>query len=268
MAANLTVTPERAKQVDFTTPIAEGVKELVVTGPGAPQIASLEDLSGKEVFVRKSSSYADHLAELNARFKKEGKAPVTIVPADERLETEDILEMVGAGLFHITVADRYLALFWSQVFPGLKVEPEIVFSEGGNIAWAVRKDTPKLHAQLDAFVKTHKVGTRAGNVLINKYLKSTRWVKNARNPEDIERFRTLARHFQKYSKQYDFDWLLMTAQGYQESQLDQSRKSRGGRDRCHAGPAHHRARPEREHPRHHAPRRTTSTPASSTCASS
>jgi len=92
----------------------------------------------------------------------------------------------------------------------------------------VRKDSPKLHAQLDALAKTHKAGTREGNVLINKYLKSTRWVKNARSQEDIDRFRKLAQYFQKYSKQYDFDWLLMTAQGYQESQLDQSRKSRVG----------------------------------------
>jgi membrane-bound lytic murein transglycosylase MltF len=108
------------------------------------------------------------------------------------------------------------------------VQPEIPLHEGGAIAWAIRKNSPKLHAQLDAFMKTHKVGTREGNVLVNKYLKSTRWVKNARNKDDIERFRALAQHFQKYSEQYDFDWLLMTAQGYQESQLDQSRKSHVG----------------------------------------
>ncbi len=228
VAANLTVTPERAKEVDFTAPLAEGVRELVVTGPGAPPVTSVEDLSGKKVFVRKSSSYAAHLAELNARFAKEGRAPVTIVPADERLETEDILEMVGAGLFPITIADRYLARFWSQVFAGLKVEPEVALNEGGAIAWAVRKDSPKLRAELDAFVKTHKVGSREGNILINKYLKSTAWVKNARSNEDIDRFHALARYFQKYGKQYDFDWLLMTAQGYQESQLDQNRKSRVG----------------------------------------
>ncbi len=228
VAANLTVTPERAKQVDFATPFAEGVKELVITGPGAPAVASLEDLSGKEVFVRKSSSYADHLHELNARFAKEGRDPVTIVAADENLETEDILEMVATGLFPITIADRYLANFWSQVLPGLRVQPEVALHEGGAIAWAIRKGSPQLHAQLDAFVKTHKVGTREGNILINKYLKSTRWVKNARSKEDIERFRALAQHFQKYAKQYDFDWLLMTAQGYQESQLDQSRKSHAG----------------------------------------
>ncbi len=228
VAANMTVTPERAKEVDFTIPLAEGVEELVVTGPDSPALTSLADLSGREVHVRLSSSYATHLKELNARFKKEGRAPVTIVPVDENLETEDILEMVGNGLFPATVADRYLARFWSQVFTGLRVEPQVALHEGGAIAWAIRKDSPKLRARLDAFLKTHRVGTRDGNVLVNKYLKSTQWVKNARSKEDIARFHAVAEHFKKYSKQYDFDWLLMTAQGYQESQLDQSRKSRVG----------------------------------------
>jgi membrane-bound lytic murein transglycosylase MltF len=228
VAANLTVTPERAKEVDFVSPLAEGVKELVVTGPEAPPVTSVDDLSGREVHVRKSSSYATHLKELNERFKKEGKAPVTIVPVDENLETEDILEMVGTGLFPATIADRYLARFWSQVFSGLRVEPEVVLNEGGAIAWAIRKDSPKLRTRLDAFMKTHEVGTRAGNILINKYLKTTRWVKNARSKDDIERFRKLAGYFQTFSKKYDFDWLLMTAQGYQESQLDQTRKSQVG----------------------------------------
>jgi membrane-bound lytic murein transglycosylase MltF len=228
VAANLTVTPERAKEVDFTVPIAEGVKELVVTGPESPPLTSIDDLSGREVHVRLSSSYAHHLRELNERFKKEGRAPVTIVPVDENLETEDILEMVGTGIFPATVADRYLARFWSQVFTGLRLDPEVALNEGGSIAWAIRKDSPKLHTRLDAFIKTRQVGTREGNVLINKYLKSTRWVKNARSKESIERFQAVAEYFKKYSKLYDFDWLLMTAQGYQESQLDQSRKSHVG----------------------------------------
>jgi membrane-bound lytic murein transglycosylase MltF len=228
VAANLTVTPERAKEVDFLPPLAEGVKEVVVTGPGSPPLASLEDLSGRDVHVRPSSSYATHLRDLNERFKKEGRAPVTVVPVDENLETEDILEMVGTGIFPATIADRYLAHFWSQVLTGLRVEPEVALHEGGALAWAIRKDSPKLRTRLDAFMKTHKVGTREGNVLVNKYLKSTHWVKNARSKESIERFQAVADYFRKYSKQYDFDWLLMTAQGYQESQLDQSRKSHVG----------------------------------------
>ena len=40
--------------------------------------------------------------------------------------------------------------------------------------------------------------------------------------------RSIVNLFQKYAKQYDFDWLMVAAQAYQESGLDPSAKSRVG----------------------------------------
>jgi membrane-bound lytic murein transglycosylase MltF len=168
------------------------------------------------------------LKALNARFAAEGKAPVQVVPADELLEDGDILEMVAAGLIPATVADNFMVDLWVKVFPDLKPHPDIVVSSGGDIAWAFRKDSPKLAEAVNAFVKANKKGTAAQNVLINKYVKSTKWVKNARSDEDIKRFRSMIDLFKKYSDRYDFDWLLMAAQGYQESGLDQSKRSHVG----------------------------------------
>ncbi len=65
----------------------------------------------------------------------------------------------------------------------------------------------------------------------------------------MRRFNELTGYFKKYATQYDFDWLLLVAQGYQESQLDQTHAQSGGRDRRHAGDAHHGARQERRHSR-------------------
>jgi membrane-bound lytic murein transglycosylase MltF len=224
-AATLTITPERLKQVDFSDPAATGISEILVTAPGTPDVESVEGLSGMEVHVRASSSYAEHLRALNERFAAEGKAPVEIVPADEVLEVGDILEMVAAGLIPATVADSYLVDPWTQVFPALKPHPSVAVATGGEIAWAFRKSSPKLAEALNEFAKTHKQGTLAGNVLLKKYLGTTKWVKNARSEEDIARFRSMVQLFQKYSDQYEFDWLLMAAQGYQESGLDQSKRS-------------------------------------------
>lgn len=53
-AANLTITPERQKLVDFSTAGLADVSELVVTGPASPKITTLDDLSDQAVFVRKS----------------------------------------------------------------------------------------------------------------------------------------------------------------------------------------------------------------------
>src|SRR3990172_4272336 len=227
-AAALTVTPERLQQVDFSQPFGKGISEIVVTGPGSPEIAGLDGLSGKEVHVRASSSYAEHLKSLNERFASEGKAPVQVVPADELLEDGDLLEMVAAGLFPATVADSFMVDLWAKVFPSLKPHPEVAVATGGDIAWAFRKGSPKLAEAVNAFAKTQKQGTLAGNVLINKYLKSTKWVKNARSEEDIARFRAMIDLFKKYSSEYEFDWLLMAPQGYQESGLDQSKRSHVG----------------------------------------
>jgi len=226
-AAALTITPERKKRVAFSEPFATGVTEVLVTGPGSKALNGLDDLSGQRVYVRRSSSYAEHVRTLNLRFAKEGKAPVEIVPAPEVLEDGDILEMVNAGLVPATVVNSYLADLYVQVFPGL-VKQASVQSQPQEIAWAFRKQSPKLAAAINEFVKQNDKGSRNGNLLITKYLKNTQWVKNARSDEDRRKFQTMVALFQKYSKKYDVDYLLMAAQGYQESGLDQSKRSHVG----------------------------------------
>ena len=226
-AAQLTITPERRKLVDFSDPFAAGITEVLVTGPQGAAVSNLDDLSGKEVYVRLSSSYAEHLKLLNARFAGEGKALVKITAAPEVLEDGDILEMVNAGLVPATVVDSFMADLYLQVFPNLKKHDDIA-SRPGEIAWAFRKQSPKLAAAVNAFVKTHQQGSLAGNVLIGKYLKTTKWVKNARSDEDQKRFLSMIQLFKKYGEKYSLDYLLMAAQGYQESGLDQSRRSHVG----------------------------------------
>jgi len=227
-AANLTITPERRKQVDFSTPIYSDVSEIVVTGPSSPKIENLESLSGKEVFVRKSSSYYEHLEQLNARFRNERRSPVKLRPAPENLQDEDLLEMLNAGLVNLVVADSHKAQFWKRVFKDLTLHPEAAVHTGGEIAWMFRKNSPGLKRAVDAFVKTHRVGTSFGNQVVQRYLKSTRFVKNATSEAEHRKFREMVALFRKYGDRYDIDYLLLMAQGYQESQLDQSVKSRAG----------------------------------------
>jgi membrane-bound lytic murein transglycosylase MltF len=224
-AAMLTVTPERSQLVDFTDPTATGITEIVVTGPSSRDFGSVDDLSGQEIHVRASSSYAEHLRALNQRLESAGKPPIQIVPADELLEDGDLLEMVAAGLIPATVADSFMVDLWKGVFPTLKPHRAAPIATGGELAIAFRKGSPQLAGALNAFVKTEKQGTLAGNMLVNKYLRSTKWVKNARSEQDIARFRSMVALFQKYSDRYSFDWLLMAAQAYQESGLDQSKRS-------------------------------------------
>ena len=227
-AANLTITPERLELVDFSAPIAGDVSEILVTPAGTTAPASAEGLSGAKVHVRRSSSYYSSLVRLNTRLKALGKAPVEIVPADENLEDEDILEMVNAGLIPATIVDSHIATFWKQIFETIELHPDVRVREGGEVAWAIRKDSPQFKQVVDAFIAKNRKGSATGNDILNRYLKSTKWVKNATADADMKRLREVTDLFKKYSDQYGFDWLLVAAQGYQESGLDQSTRSRVG----------------------------------------
>ena len=224
---NLTITPERLKQVDFSNPTVTNVAEIVVTGPGAPPIATVQDLAGHEVFIRKSSSFYESIEKLNGELTKAGKAKVKIRPAPENLETEDILEMVGAGLIKVTIADSYIATFWKQIFPRITVHQDVAVRSGGEIGWMIRKDSPQLKAELNASLKRYGSSWQR-NELLARYLKTTKWAKAATTSEELPKFERTVELFRKYGDRYDIDYLILMAQGYQESQLNQNARSPAG----------------------------------------
>jgi len=223
--ADTSITPERQKKVDFARPMFPGIDEVVVTGPGVPAIDSLDDLSGKEVYVRSDTSYWEHLTELNRKFQAAGKAPVKLVAAPDEFEAEDILEMVNAGLVGITVVDRYKVRMWQPVMKGLVIRDDARVSEDNDYAFMLRKGSPQFKAVLDKFVAAHGRGTQFGNSIVNRYVKDPKFVKNAAGADERKRFGEVVSFFRKYGEQYDLDYLLMMAQGFQESTLDQNVKS-------------------------------------------
>jgi membrane-bound lytic murein transglycosylase MltF len=227
-AGALTVTPERMKLVDFVSPVARGVRELVVLGRDAPPTETLDDLSGREIMVRKSSSYFEHLLALNRQLSERGKPGISLIPADEDLEDEDLLEMANAGLLDYVVVDRYKGNFWAQIFPNIKVREDLTVNQGGDIAWAIRKNSPLLRAELDAFFKTRKVGSGFANTLIKRYLGNTKYVKNATSEAEMKRFADVVGLFEQHAGNYNFDPLMILAQGYQESGLNQKARSARG----------------------------------------
>ena len=224
--ANMTVTPERLRDVDFADPWITGVNEIVVTSPDAPAVHTLDDLSGREVFVRESSSYFQSLSTLNEQFTRDGKAPVTLIPAPEELEDEDLMEMANAGLVSTLVVDNHKAWFWQRVWPKLRLHPTVTLRTGGEIAWALRKNSPKLLESVNQFLDKNGKDSLNARMIFRRYLLSTQYVKGTRSAD--ERFRALVAMFRKYGKQYNLDWMLMAAQGYQESALDQKARSHVG----------------------------------------
>jgi len=223
--AGLGVTEEREKLVDFSSPLVPNVSVVMVSGPASPAISSVDDLAGKQVFVRRSSVHYELLTALNRRFAAEKKPAVIIKEAPEELEDEDLLEMVNAGLIPFTATADFYVKFWKQVFPNIKGHEGIALLTGGNMAWAIREDSPQLKAAADDFVARHAKGTSLGNQVLARYFKNAKYVKDAASEAERKKFLALVQYFQKYGDKYDVDWLLMAAQGYQESQLNQAIKS-------------------------------------------
>jgi membrane-bound lytic murein transglycosylase MltF len=227
---NLTVTEERQKLVDFVT-LDEGrrtMSEIFVTGPATPPIASIDDLAGKTVHVRQASSYYESLKALNERFKREGKREVQLVFVPDSLEDEDMIEMLNAGLFEALVVDDWKARMWAQVLPKVTVRTDIVLRPDAKTGWAIRKDSPKLAAEIDDFYRNWAIKQGVVAYRMNQYMKRIKELKDPTVSADWERFQQTLKLFEKYGPRYGFDPLMLAAQGYQESQLNQHARSHVG----------------------------------------
>jgi membrane-bound lytic murein transglycosylase MltF len=136
--------------------------------------------------------------------------------------------MVNAGLIPAAIIDDYLAKFWKSVLPNITVREDVAVRTAGKLAIAVRKESPQLTAALNQFMEKYGLGTAFGKQVERKYLVETRYATNATSEANRKRFEAIVDLFRKYSDKYDMDFLLMAAQGYQESQLNQNARSHVG----------------------------------------
>lgn len=227
-AADLTITEQRASLVDFSMPIRGNVREVVVTGPQTDSLDTEKDLAGLEIHARASSSYFESLTALNARLEEQGLTQVSILPANEIFEDEDLLEMVAAGVIPATVVDEYKADLWLPVFKDLNIQRTVVLREDGQLAWAFRKDSPVLAKTLNAFVAETRIGTTLGNILANRYSRDATRIVNAKAEAYQARLDELVTLFEKIGTKYEIDPMLLAAQAFQESRFDNNAKSRVG----------------------------------------
>ena len=215
-AANLTIT-ERRK-------LLENVRVLL--GTGLSQGGERRRSGGKTVYVRPSSSYFESLTAYNQARKAAGEPLVDIQPAPEALEDEDLVEMVNAGLLPFIVMDEHKARFWQKIFPP-SASMSSQCSAKGVIAWAVRKESPQLLAMLNEQIAALR-GKHSGDAILARYLKQNKFVKSAAADAERQKFLQVVDLFREYGEKYEVDWLLMAAQGYQESALNHKARSHVG----------------------------------------
>lgn len=228
VAAGLTITEARQREVNFTQPYRKNVREVLVRSQAAAPVSSVEQLSGKRVYVVRASSYATHLQALNRHLAEQNLAPVEIVEAYASLAAEDLLQMVNADILQYTVVDDHVANVWSQVLDGIQIEDSVSIHDGGQLAWAVRKDNTRLLSRLNTYLKDHGQGTLLGNMLFRRYYRNADWIRNPLADEYSDKLASLRPLFEKYGEQYGFDWSLLAGIAFQESKFNQKRKSAAG----------------------------------------
>jgi membrane-bound lytic murein transglycosylase MltF len=228
-AGQITITKERQQRVAFTSPYIRNVQEVLVAHTGAPALHSMEDLSGKTVHVIRQSSFVQHLNDLNEKLSRAGLPRVKIVETPANISSSDILEMVNAGILKYTFVDDFMADLWSKVLPDIKILNDICLNKVGDIAWAVRPDNPNLLKSLNRFIDYARHNLKAKTDRVWKdYFKDTKFIKNPLELEAYALVKELSPHFKDAGTMNKLDWLMMMAQGYQESELQQNvRSSRG-----------------------------------------
>jgi len=228
IAHGVVITPERQRNFAFTTPTKREVTHIIVTGKEQANAQSFDDLVGVDIFVNPLTVGYDRLKKISEERVKAGKSPLSLKEADRSLLEDDLVEMVNAGLVPATAAMQHRANLWSQVLPNVRLHPQMTVASDGELAWVVRKNNPELKKVLDAFIEKHGEGTSFGNTLLRRYLRNTKWVKNSTSAKEMKKFSEYVTYFKKYAGQYSFDYLMIMAQGYQESLLDQRKKSKAG----------------------------------------
>jgi membrane-bound lytic murein transglycosylase MltF len=227
IAVNVGVSDERKRLVDFIlAPDAPPLAEVVLTGPASPVIKTVDDLAGQTVHARPSSVYHEDLVALNEQFKKAGKPPVNIVAVPDALEDEDMMEMLNLGILQIILVDDFVANMWAPVLPKVKVDNDVALRRGGAAGWAVRKDSPLLQkAVMDAYVNAIQNTPKNLSDRAARYKGRVRQLQNPTGSADYKRYMETIGLFKKYGAQYHFDPLMLAAQGFQESLLNQEARS-------------------------------------------
>jgi membrane-bound lytic murein transglycosylase MltF len=224
IAVFVTDTPERRKVVDFAD-AGFAVTEVLVSNGATPAAATADDLSGREVWVRRGSAYFESLNDLNRDLAQRKLEPVVVRELDPTIEDDEALEMVNAGVIPATVTNRYVARLWAPILPQLQVQESIRLRSNAPFTWAVRKENPQLRALVGKFHKAHGEGTLWGNMKFKEYFAEGKFIRNPGNAKDAERLRQTRQLFEQYGAHYSLDWLLLAAQAYQESGLDNKKKS-------------------------------------------
>ncbi|MDD1966844.1 transglycosylase SLT domain-containing protein [Pseudomonas putida] len=215
-----------AKYVDPTNAVVSGVPLVLVGVRGERSFKRPEQLSGRTLMLTSGSAANQAVVQLNQKLALHKLAPVKVEWVDPSLAVEDVLEMVQAGIYHLTVVEQPIAERWAKVMPKLRVDRSVALSNG-DMQWFVRKDAVMLHATVDRFLETWQAPANQ-DVAFQKAYKDLYRVHYPLAREDRQRLEKLRPTLQRHADAQKMDWLDLAALAFKESQLNPGAKGGSG----------------------------------------
>ncbi len=227
LAFPLTITKERTQYVNFTEPLFNSYQVLVQRKPenwrnitrdqnDRKLIRNASDLIGKEVHVIKNSSFAQRLKNLS----EEIGGDIIIHEDSAEAESESLIRSVVTGEIDYTVADHPIAVVNAAYYPNIDVGT--ILSLPQQIAWAVRKNSPKLLNTINVWLAQIKKQPTF-MVIYNRYFKSPRTsllrIKSDYSSIGGDKISKYDELIKNGAEKLGWDWRLLAAIIYQESKF-------------------------------------------------
>lgn len=231
IASNLTVTPKRQQHVLFSEPVYQTRQMLVqrkIYGAASDDVriavTDSSQLNVLPIWVHRYSSFFDRLIELESAMQVD----LNIQEAPGEISTDDLVRLVNDGELPATVTDENLVTMELLDFPD--IDASVPLTGYQNIAWAVRKNSIQLHAELNKWITSAKIQDKLKSTyrkyfgeLDNPSIKSYEMPKMG--PGSISPYDSL---FKLYAGEIGWDWRLLAALSYQESRFNPQAQSWSG----------------------------------------
>ncbi|MBJ9977296.1 transglycosylase SLT domain-containing protein [Pseudomonas sp. S75] len=221
------VDAAQLRDVAASAPVLDQVTLQLVGRQGDRTFTRPDQLSGRTVALTSASAAGPVIEQINQQLALRKRAPIKIEWVDPTLAVEDVLEMVQAGIYPLTVVERPIAQRWARVMPKLRVNGRVALGRPQAVRWYARKDAVELMLGVDRFLASYRAPDNQDAAFERIYRRQYR-VQNPLARQDRQRLASVRGVLQKHAAEQQIDWLNLAALAFKESTLDPGARGMGG----------------------------------------
>ncbi|MHC6224961.1 MltF family protein [Pseudomonas sp. X10] len=219
--------PRSIRGLSASAPVLDKVALVLVGRKGERNFGRVEQLSGRTIALPSASAAGAALNEINQRLALRKLAPIKVEWVDPSLAVEDVLELVQAGIYHLTVVERPIAQRWARVMPRLRLNNRLRLTQPDAMRWYVRRDATLLLATVDRFLLGYHA-PKNQDAAFERIYRNHYKVYNPLARRERKRLESLRPVLQKHAAAQQMDWLNLAALAFKESTLNPAARGAGG----------------------------------------